>query len=440
MKILIICPAIFPDAVIAAVRATMFAKYLSLFGHDVTVLRPGNVVNMAMGYNENRPFRVISYLGDDCDAERAERGEAIQIKQNVSPKSVSPRSDFHARLSEFYHWVVEPLAIRRDIQQAKKHFALQKKALDRLSSEHFDVVFSTYSPLEDVFAGEYASQLFKCKWVMDFRDLLVQTTTRSRLRNYVFNRIQKRALIKSDLCTAVSEGLSNALKESVKSAIVITLYNGYEPSSNGAQSVDERRGVFTICYTGNVYSRRAEALRELLIALHTLDSEHRIDKNKIRFVYAGGQIDKLLPMFEEFGLEEILENHGFVAPTEADELQRRSDVFLVLSWNTQQDRGILTGKFYEGIRAHKPMLAVVVGEMPNSELSLLNEKYHYGYCYEKALKEQSFRELCDYITMVYNEKIKNGIISYKQDKALEEDFRYDVITKQLETICFNLTK
>ena len=35
-----------------------------------------------------------------------------------------------------------------------------------------------------------------------------------------------------------------------------------------------------------------------------------------------------------------------------------TDIFLVLSWSTKKEYSILTGKFYEGIRAEKPILVL----------------------------------------------------------------------------------
>lgn len=433
MDVLIICPAVLPDSIIAAVRPSMLAKYLSSFGHKVTVLRSGKVVNTSSKLEEIRPYRVISYLGSDCEAEKVERGEISCKGHSISRSTIVLQSSFQKRLSDLYYNLREPLTVYQDVKKAKKNFVLQKKILDGLKHEHFDVVFSTYSPLEDVYAGEYASKLFNCKWVMDFRDLLVQYTTRSWIRNQVFYRIQVHALKSADICTAVSEGLANSLKKCVKTANVVTLYNGYEPTKED-KTVEESNSLFTFCYTGTVYSRRGEALHVFLKAIHELVQRGVVDLNKMKFRYAGIQGDKLKQMFAEYGLETILKDYGYLASSETDKIQRSSDLFLVLSWNTKSDQGILTGKFYEGIRAKKPMLAMVVGDTPNSELALLNQEYRYGFCYEDVKGDDEFENLCGYLTAIYNEKTSKGTIEYSQLASFEEAFRYDAITKQLESI------
>jgi hypothetical protein len=96
---------------------------------------------------------------------------------------------------------------------------------------------------------------------------------------------------------------------------------------------------------------------------------------------------------------------------------------------------VLTGKFYEGIRAKKPILSIISGNVPYSELSQLQDKYQYGFCYECCREKEQFQQLCDYLEALYNEKMTTGKISYTPDPALETDFRYDTLAKKLEALC-----
>ena len=131
-------------------------------------------------------------------------------------------------------------------------------------------------------------------------------------------------------------------------------------------------------------------------------------------------------------MESILVPHGYVSRAEAARIQCASDVFLVLSWNLKDSQGILTGKFYEGIRAKKPILSIISGDLPGSELYVLNEKYHYGFCYEDCRGEEQFSRLCDYLEKVYNEKLRYGSVRYQVNPELEAAFRYDHLAQQLE--------
>ena len=76
MKILILTTYYPPDTAIAAVRPYMFAKYLAQQGHQVTVLRSGEINKRCENFFDPLPdVRVISYLGENSPAEAYQRGQ-----------------------------------------------------------------------------------------------------------------------------------------------------------------------------------------------------------------------------------------------------------------------------------------------------------------------------------------------------------------------------
>ena len=171
MKILLIATYFSPDTAIAAVRPYMFAKYLNELGHDVTVVRSGIINNVA---DDSLPrlknVRVISYMGENSAAERYERGERlVSSNPKTKVKFAYLPAKMRAMISSVYHWILRPVTYIRARNRCKNRFILLKATLHALVGEHFDIVFSTYSELENAYAGEYAARLFKCKWIMDFR-------------------------------------------------------------------------------------------------------------------------------------------------------------------------------------------------------------------------------------------------------------------------------
>jgi len=131
-------------------------------------------------------------------------------------------------------------------------------------------------------------------------------------------------------------------------------------------------------------------------------------------------------------MEEILINHGYVSRAEALRLQQISDIFLVLSWNRHDSKGVLPGKFYEGIRARRTVLSLVSGDAAGSELNLLNEKFNYGFCYEEACADVLLPGLCAFLEKAYREKMESGAVHYTANPELEATFRYDNLAKKLE--------
>ena len=441
MKYLILCSFFPPDSAISAVRPYMFSKYLYKDGNEITVIRSGEFNNFPDDSLPELPsdISVISFLGNECDAEKYIRGEykrKIELKNSTS----AIPSKFGVFLRKLYHIIREPYDVCNRISTAKRFFHKQKQAIDSLEDKEFDIVFSTYSNLENVFGGEYASKKFNAKWIMDFRDPITEYGRKEGIIwNIIATHIEKKILKTADVCTVVSEGLKNDLMSIYKDANLYVLYNGYESENN--TSSDQQNHLsdkLTFCYTGQFYGTRLEALDVLLLCLKEMIEKGDIASNKLRFIYAGPDSDVVKAHFNRFSLTRILEDHGYVTRNEALLLQEEADVFLVLSWNTAYSQGVLTGKFFEGIRCRKPILSIVMGNIPNSDLSILNSKYHYGFCYEEANKDVSEQKLVEFLYKCYSDIITSGKIKYNQSEELSSAFSYKNLTKDLERLSIEI--
>ena len=443
MKILILTTYYPPDTAIAAVRPYMLAKYLKQHGHDVTVLRSGLLQQSAdRSFSGHEGIRIITYLGDNSPSVQFENGKADFMCQ-TSPSGKS-RIDFvpeslRKLLAKVFHTLTAPYNFycwyKKRYYQAR--FVPLKAAIDKLAQEKFDFVFSTYGDIENIWGGEYAAKVFGAKWVQDFRDP-IEPHAPNRFGLPFLKKVQKKAVQNCDLCTAVSEDLAKHLSVQAGGKTVHTLYNGYEPLTDTLPpNQDNKDGMFSICYTGLLYVG-TQTFTPLLQALYTLKKQGKICLSKVRIHYAGPNFDYLHTNAERFQLSEIVVNHGYVGRAEAAKIQQSSDLYTVLSWNTKSSQGILTGKFYEGIRAGKPILSIISGNVPYSELSQLQDKYQYGFCYENCREKEQFQQLCDYLEALYHEKMSTGKIAYNPDPALETDFRYDTLAKKLESLCLSI--
>lgn len=442
MKILIITTCYPPDTAIAAVRPYMFAKYLKQYGHEVTVLRSGLLeLSADRFFRGHEGIRVITYMGENSPAERFERGKDDFMQ--YAPPSGKSRIAFvpekiRKPLAKIYHTLVAPYDFYNWMYKDYTINRIQplKKAVDEMRGEHFDVVFSTYGAVENIFGGAYAAEVFGARWIQDFRDPIEPHAPNAFGLPYL-KHVQKNAVRKSDACTAVSEDLAAHLSRQAGGKRVYTLYNGYEPHEEDVAPNTSDLGVLSFCYTGRLYKGRRD-ISPVLEALQKLAEAGKISMDKVRIHYAGSDFEYLREQAEKYHAEHILVDHGYLGRKEAAQLQERSDFFVVLSWNTRKEKGILTGKFYEGIRAGKPILSVVSGDVADSELDKLNQKYDYGFCYETSRREKGFPALCDYLHRCYWEKLERGAVDYEIQPELTKAFRYDHLTRQLEQICREL--
>lgn len=437
MKILIITTWYPPDTAIAAVRPYMFAKYLSRLGHSVTVFRSGAIRQSCDSFFEELPeVRVLSYLGADSPAEKFSRGEWKNDPHHGRSRIFFLPEGLRVKIAKLYHRVMQPLDFKRSKERVNTLFEQQKKALENLKEESFDVVFSTFGEAENIFAAQFAGKLFQCPVIQDFRDPVAVRTFQSRSQYRYWKKIQDNGVLNADACTAVSEDLLQNICSGLNVKNKMVLYNGYEPVDSDFKG-SESSGDLSFCYTGQLYGGLSD-FSPLLKAIQKLSGEGKISPSHIRIHYAGKDFELLHQKAAALGVEKVLVDHGYVGRNEAAKLQAESDFFVVLSWNTTNSKGILTGKFYEGIRAKKPIISIVSGDAPQSELSMINEKYHYGFCYEMIREKEQFQLFCDFIENAYHEKMKSGKIAHTVSEVLAEDFRYDVLAKRLEALCFDL--
>ncbi len=440
MRILIITTYYPPDTAIAAIRPYMLGKYLKKLGHEITVLRSGLLQQSAdHSFSGHEGIRVITYLGKNSPAERFEEGTEVLVDaaSNAGKSRIAFLPERIRKLiAKLYHTLAAPYDFYKWVQGYKKNrFEPMKKAIDDLYGERFDVVFSTYGDIENIWGGQYAAEKLGCKWILDYRDPLTAHAISAFARPFL-NRIQRDSILKADICTTVSDDLAESLSCQAGGKTVHTLYNGYEPNATNATDVAPLKGALSFCYTGAIYGGRSFA--PLLEALRKLSEDGKISLDKVCFHYAGKDFEFLRQQAERYHVTDILVNHGYVNRNEAARIQAESDYFVVSSWNTKKEKGVLTGKFYEGIRSVKPILAIVTGQVAYSELDRINKKYQYGFCYEECRKNELFGKLCDYLENAYQEKMQFGAVRYAPDPALVTDFRYDTLSKKLESLCLQL--
>lgn len=440
MRILIIATWFPPDRAVAAVRPYMFAKYLTKLGHDVTVLCSGmrNTEADRSLFSEDIGVRVISYLEKDSSSqeeERAKKSTETHHAENKSRISFLP-VQFRIPISRVYHFLTHPMWSFRYLKGCRGRYAALKCKLDQMGDEAFDLVFSTYGEMENIWGGIYASELFSCKYIQDFRDG-ISNDLAPHIERWMWDRLEKRALQKADVYTAISYGLVEQLSKKTNKP-VYTIFNGYEPTSRGKAIQSEKKPVLCFCYTGSIYS--FDNFTPLFHALQELMDRKIVNFSDVEIHYAGNAFAEIYYQAKKCGMTEILVNHGYVSRKEAESLQNMADYFLVSRCNTKKLKGVISGKFFEGIRAKKPIITLISGDCPHSELWQINEQYHYGFCYEQACASEHFPQLVDYLEQAVLAKQAGKSVAYSPEEKLFCDFRYDTLTKKLETIMTDLVK
>ena len=118
----------------------------------------------------------------------------------------------------------------------------------------------------------------------------------------------------------------------------------------------------------------------------------------------------------------------------------QSDILLLLTWNDNHSKGILTGKFFEYLLFKKPILGIVSGNVPNSETYELINRLKVGFCYEQASGLDSERKLKDYILSLYTSFTISKEIDFQPNIEDVNNFDYEKLAFNLNDIIIEVTK
>ena len=431
MKVLIITRFFAPDSNIAAKRLSCFARYLKEYGHDVYVIRSGLISTKpdAELAEHTRDCHIFSYEGYDSDAEKFDRGEYVPNDEQIDHsrgRFLPPR--LREVIKKLYHKVRAPFRF-----YVSEGHTIRKKIIDLYlkspEMREFDIVLSTFNPLGCLQAGRIISQREQCGWVVDFRDLMDNGTFPWLLR-FINFFTQKRYLRQADCCLCVSEGNAARLAGMCKGKYEERVYcvpNGFI-NQNSVETRTTMDGRLRICYTGSVYGGGRFNALPLFRSLRNA----KIQPSDIEIAYAGNDCTILMQQAEAFGYAESVINHHYLSRTETAQLQASSDLFLLISWNTKHDQGILTGKFYEALQHRKPIVALVSGDVPNSELKQLIDQYRLGICCEEMDISDSETVLSAYLRKQFDQKRAGKPIEYHPDESVFTRFEYGAIVRELE--------
>jgi glycosyltransferase involved in cell wall biosynthesis len=246
-----------------------------------------------------------------------------------------------------------------DPRRGWNHFAI-KAALRLMNEEKFDAIVTTGPPHSTHLIGYRLKKRTGIKWIADFRDpwtdiYYYKDLSHSLLAKWYDKRLEKKILLSCDKIVTVGSEIKDLLLSKSEELIegkceVIT--NGYDTSD--FEGFDKGRPErFTITYTGTISSYYR--LEGLVSALESLPVDIR--KNIfIRFV--GNISQSIIELFGRANLTSQLEYVGYVSHQQSIEYLFGSNVLLLLIPDVQQNKGILTGKFFEYLATGIPILAI----------------------------------------------------------------------------------
>lgn len=436
MKILYIAPIFSPANRIAAVRSSKMAKYLQRAGHEVTVIM-SETENTDV--NDKLLEKDVEDLSQVIRLSNSERYQSIYNRiygVYAAHKADDGKRPVAAETGGSCTTVKRNglKNLVRTWLNIYKSYDFASAAIRYLKTHNIaaDAVVSTYGP----FSSHMIARYYKKKnptacWIAEYRDL-VEYSFDHTLAGMWARKYWASVNRKADVLVAVSKGVAGKMPACENNEVhVIT--NGFDPEDCPAVQADAGRDPrWTMSYCGALYHNRRN-LSLLFRALRELADEGRIDLRQVVCVYAGKDFPQLVSQAAPYGMEQILENRGFIKREAAIGIQQASDVLLLATWNTTEEQGILSGKFLEYMMHQHPIVCIVSGNVPNSEVKEIISEYHLGACCEEIGGESEFLNLKEYLYSLY-QKHSRGENSMEESAGGAKNFSYSHLAQSLETL------
>jgi len=302
-------------------------------------------------------------------------------------------------------------------------------SLYNIKKNNINFIYSTYSPNSNHIIA-YFLKLFlpKLIWIADFRDLPCGDSEGKIFFKKFQLCINKIIYSKANALVTVSSGIRDVMLKYNKNITVIN--NGFDKNVQFLKkTIHSNTTTFNIVYTGSLYGGK----RDCSLLFQTIRSllNKKLISEDIRLIYAGRDGNIWNYLSTQYNLDKYSENHGLLSMEHVQQLQKKAALFLMVTWSTKIETGILTGKFYEYLSYIKPIICLING---NKDLEI-EKKFKEINC-GKVVYSSSNLELEKFIVSNYKEWKVNKIIDSKYNYKELENYTSANLTKKLTSMFF----
>jgi len=402
-KVLIITYFFPPDLNIGVMRPQALAKYLPKYGWEPIILTKNTNI-----LNNDYDYKIIttpkySYNSIDALLQKFGFNSQDKIKSFVGVDSSKSKNNWQTKILIN---LSEPLTCPDQYHiWYKDAVEVASKAIEELE---IDAIISTSFPVTSHIIAKKLKLKYGLFWIADLRDLWTQNHyyPYSFLRHKIDKIIELRTLSKADVLTTVSTPLAKKIQELHKNKDVFSIMNGFDPDLITPTFTNFNKKL-TITYTGSLYrGKRDPSL--LFEAITNLITDGIINPNKIQVLFYGQKEEWLEKEIHRYRLKNVVFQCGFISKEASLNKQKESDILLLLMWNHPEESGVYTGKIFEYLAAHRPIL--VMGSNNGGVVKDLIEETMVG------VYTSSIIEIKNYIVKSYEEHNLNGIVDYKANK------------------------
>lgn len=230
-----------------------------------------------------------------------------------------------------------------------------------LKEEEIDIIFSTSAPYTDHLIALEVKKRTNKPWVVDLRDPWVGN-------KFIYDRYnEKRKAKERELEAEVikyADKVLNVTKDITDMYIdrypeykdkFITITNGFDVSDKVEDETPSEK--FIINYSGIVVDGQSPEM--FLKAVEELIKDNDDFKSDLLVKFTGTIVDKYSYLFENPVIKDNIEINGYASHNVVLKDMKEASINLVILPDTEESKGIYTGKIFDYILSEKPILGIM---------------------------------------------------------------------------------
>ena len=288
-----------------------------------------------------------------------------------------------------------------------------------ISISDIDIIITTGPPHSVHLIGKELKDKLNLKWIADFRDPWttigyhdkLKLTKRSIAKH---KKLEKEVLNYADHITVTSYITKEEFRE-ITNQPVSVITNGYDNEEVNNKPLDEE---FTISHIGSLLSGRNP--KKLWQVLYDLTQENKDIAKVLKIKLVGAVSEDVLSSMKEEGLSGFLDIKGYVSHKEAIEIQRSSQILLLIEIDSNETKCIIPGKLFEYMVSKRPILAI---GPKGADISKLIQETNSGKFFEYNEYEEIKKTLLAYFEKFNENKLiadTQGIEKYSRRELTRE--------------------
>ena len=299
-----------------------------------------------------------------------------------------------------------------------------------LSENPVDAIITTGPPHSVHLIGQQLKEKINIPWIADFRDPWTTIGYHTQLKLTKGSQQKHLSLEQAVLDTTdhilVTSHTTKVQFEAKTNTPISVITNGYDIEKEHPSILDTN---FTIAHIGSLLSGRNPL--QLWKVLQDLTVEYPDFSKWFRLKLVGAVSTDVLEHIYASGLKPYVDLVGYISHDEAIQLQRSSQVVLLIEIDSPDTRCIIPGKVFEYMASKRPILAL---GPKDADVAKIIEETDSGHFFEYHEYERMKTQITNHFKAFQEKELvsqSKGIEKYSRESLTRE------LTKVLNAVVLN---